>query len=69
MKPLKMLGLLVAILGMCAVFSYAGTVLSHWGDPVQAEKQAATKSKVQKAPSSVQSAAVATAQESTDLTQ
>lgn len=69
MKPLKTLGLFAGIVGLCAVFAYAGNVLSHWDDTVHADKTAATRSDAQKEPSSVQTAAVAAAQESTDLTQ
>jgi hypothetical protein len=69
MKPMKTFGMLLVIVVMCGVFAYVGAVLSHWDDPVQANKPAATESNVQKALSSLQSAALATAQESTELTQ
>jgi hypothetical protein len=66
MKPLKTIGLVAGILVMCATFAYVGSMISHWDDPVRANVQSPN---VQKAPSSVQSAAVAAAQESTELTQ
>jgi len=69
MKPLKAIGMVAGVVAMCGVFAYAGSVLSHWDEPVQANHQVAAKSSVQSAPSGLQTAAVAAAQESTELPQ
>jgi len=69
MKPLKAFGLVAGVVAMCGVFAYAGSVLSHWDDPVEAHHPVAAKSSVQSAPSSLQTAAAATAQETTELPQ
>ena len=69
MKPLKILGMTIGLLAMCAAFAAAGSVLSHSRDHVQASSDAATKSKLSQARADIQAAAVASAQETTDLTQ
>ncbi len=69
MKTLKTLGLVAGIVSMCGMFAFAGSVISHWDDPVLADKPAVSASNSQKGQSSIQAAAVASAQESTDLTQ
>lgn len=69
MKVLRTLGILAGILAMSGLMAFAGSVLSHWNDPVHAAKPAATQPAAQQAESSLQKAAVATAQEATDLPQ
>ena len=69
MKPLKAIGMVAGVVAMCGVFAYAGSVLSHWDEPVQANRPVAAQSSTQSAPSGLQTAAVATAQESTELPQ
>ena len=73
MKPLKPLGIvasmLAGIIAMCGLFGYVGSVLSKWGEPVHAGAQVPAKTKVASAPSNLEKAAVATAQEATDLPQ
>ena len=58
MKPLKAIGMVAGVVAMCGVFAYAGSVLSHWDEPVQANHPVAAKSSAQSAPSGLQTAAV-----------
>ena len=69
MKPLKSIGMVLGILGLCALFGYAGSVLSDWDQPVHASNLEVVTRSETKQPSAVQTAAIASAQETTDLTQ